>query len=86
LTEKLRSEKGNLDLFVSQLGINLEQIHSLSKYHEKLFIARKNQNRANIDAHEENIARTKQEFSDQGINIINIREICQKCERIAEFS
>jgi len=86
LTEKLHSEKSNLDLFVSRLEISLEQVHGLSKYHERLLVARKNYNQANIDVHEENIARVKQEFSDQGVNIIDIREICQKCERIAEYS
>lgn len=85
LTEKLRSEKRNLELFTSQLQINLEQIQSLSKYHERLFVARKNRNRANIDIHEENIARVKHELTNQGISMINIQEICQKCEKIAEF-
>ena len=86
LTEKLRFEKGNLDLFASRAGIDLEQVHSLSKYYERLFIARKTLNQVNIDLHEANIARVKQEFSQRGIDIIDIREICQKCDRIAELS
>src|SRR4029078_12157576 len=48
LTEKTNSRKRNLDLASSRLGINSERIHDLSKYHEKLFIARKNQNQTTI--------------------------------------
>jgi len=86
LTEKLRFEKGNLDLFSSQLRVNPEQINSLSKYHEKLFIARKTRDQVNIDLHDASIALTKREFTEQGISMINIQEILRKCEKIAELS
>lgn len=85
LTEKLRSEKGNLELLANELKINLEQIHGLVKYHERLFQAQRNYNQANIDTHEENITRIKQEFQDLGISMVNIQEISRKCERIAEL-
>jgi len=86
LTEKLSSEKKDLDLFASRAKVSLEQAHSLSKYHERLYTAHKNFNQANIDVHEANIARIKQEFSEQEINIIDIQEICQKCKKIAELN
>ena len=85
LKEKLRSEKVNLELFVSQLEVSLEQINSLSKYHEKLFQARKERNQVNSEVHEENIERVKQELLEKKVNIINIQEICRKCEKIAEL-
>jgi chromosome segregation ATPase len=86
LTEKLRSERRNLDLFSSQFGIDLEQINSLLKYHERLFVARKSWNQTNIDLHEENISCVKQVLLGQGVDMINIQEIIEKCERIAELS
>jgi chromosome segregation ATPase len=85
LTEKLRSEKGNLELFVIELKISLEQINSLSRYHERLFQARKIHNPANIVTHEDNIARVKQELLDGGVSMVNIQEIHRKCEKIAEL-
>jgi len=85
LNEKLTSKKRNLELFATELRIDLEQIHSLSKYHERLFLARKNHNQSNIDVHEANITRVKQEFQNTGISIVNIQEICEKCERIAKL-
>lgn len=85
LNEKLGSERGSLERFATELKISLEKIHSLSKYHERLFAARKSHNQTNIDAHEENIARTKQELSEKEVSIVNIQEICQKCEKIAEL-
>lgn len=86
LAEKLRSEKENLKLFATELKIGLEQIQSLSKYHERLFLARKNRNQANVDLHEENIARTEEEFRQTGISVVNIREISRKCEEIAKIN
>jgi len=86
LNEKLHSERQNLKLFANELKISLEQIHGLSKYHERLFVARKNHNQANIDVHEENIARTEEELHQTGISIVNIQEISRKCERIAELN
>lgn len=88
LNEKIRSEKRSLELFANQeLKIDMEQIYSLSKYHERLFIARKTHNQANIDVHEGNISRAKKELQERAkISVINLQEICQKCERIAEFN
>lgn len=85
LTEKLRSEKGNLELLANELKIGSEQIHSLTKYHERLFVAQKNHNQANIDIHEENISKVKQELTDQEISVVHIQEICRKCEAIAKL-
>lgn len=86
LTEKVRSGKRNLDLFSSRLGIDLEQINSLSKYHERLFTARKSRNQTNVDLHEENISRVKQILLGQGADMVNIQEILEKCEKIAELN
>ena len=85
LTEKLTSKKRNLELFATELKIDLEQIHSLSKYHERLLVAQKDHNQANIDIHEANISRVKQELTDQEISVVHIQEICRKCKRIAEL-
>jgi len=85
LNEKLNSEKNNLELLANELKINLEQINSLSKYHERLYTARKTHNQANIDIHEENISRFNQELTDQRISVVHIQEICRKCKRIAEL-
>lgn len=85
LNEKLRSEKVNLELFATQLEVNLEQIHSLNKYQDRLFKARKSRNQANIATHEDNIEKIKQELLEKKINIVNIQEICRKCERMAEL-
>jgi len=85
--ERLNSEEDNLGLFAAELGIDLEQIHSLSKYYERLFYARKKRNQANIETHESNIAKAKQDLSQKNkISIVNILEICRKCQRMAELS
>ena len=85
LNEKLSSEKSNLELLANELKINLEQIHSLTKYHERLLVAQKKHNQANIDIHEGNISRVKQALTDQKVSVVHIQEICRKCKRIAEL-
>jgi len=85
LNEKLNSEKSNLELLANELRVNLEQINSLTKYHERLLVAQKGHNQANIDIHEANISRVKQELTDQEISVVHIQEICRKCKRIAEL-
>lgn len=85
LNEKLRSEKVNLELFATQLEISLEKIHSLNKYQDRLFKARKSRHQANIATHEDNVEKIKQELLEKKINIVNVQEICRKCERIAEL-
>lgn len=85
LNERIRSERGNLELLANELKINLERIHSLTKYHERLFVARKTHNQANIDVHERNISQVKQELTNQKISVVHSQEICRKCERISEL-
>lgn len=85
LNEKIRSEKGSLELFANELRVGLEQTNNLTRYHERLFKARKSHNQANIETHENNITGIKEELQNAGISIVNIQEICRKCERIAEF-
>lgn len=48
-------------------------------------MAQKNHNQANIDIHEENISKVKQELADQKISVVHIQEICRKCEVIAKL-
>jgi hypothetical protein len=86
LTEKLRSEKENLKLFATELKINLEQVRILSKSYERLTMARKTRNQANIDTHEENIARVEERLCSDKVSMVHIQEICRKCERIAELN
>jgi len=85
LVEKLRFEKRNLEIFAIELRINLEQINNLIRYHERLFQAQKNHSQDNIATHDDNIFRIKQELLDSTISIVNIQEICGKCEKIAEL-
>jgi len=86
LTEKLRFERRNLELFANELRINLEQIQSLIRYHERLFQVRKNLNHADIITHQDNVIQAKQVLLNQGVGMISIQEICEKCERIAQLS
>lgn len=86
LTEKLNSERQNLELFSTELGASLEQIQGLIRYHERLFQARKNHNQSNIETHEDNIAQVKEELRVVNISMINIQEISRKCDKIAELS
>jgi len=83
---KIRFEERKLEQFVVGLKINLEQLNSLSEFHEKLFSAQKEHNQENIINQKANIAQLKQKLLDKEISIINIQEICDKCEKIAEFS
>jgi len=83
---KIRFERRNLEQFAAELKINLEQLNSLSKSHEKLFAADKEHNQTNVDTQEANIAQIKQKLLDKEISITNIQEICDKCEKIAELS
>jgi hypothetical protein len=85
LTEKIRSEKSNLELFATELRVGLEQTNGLIRYHERLFRARKDYNQVNVETHENNITRIKEELQNAEISIVNIQEICRKCEKIAEL-
>lgn len=86
LIEKLRSEKENLELFATELKIDLEKIESLSGDYKQLFQVKKVRNRTNIATHDNNISQTKRDLQGSGISIVNVQEICRKCERIAELS
>lgn len=85
LTEKIHSKKRGLELFATELKIDLEKIHGLSRYHERLFRARKSFNQANVETHEDNIEKIKKELRGKGISVVNIQELCEKCEKVAEF-
>jgi len=50
------------------------------------FKPKKTRNRTSVTTHNNSIAKTKQDLQDSGVSIISIREICNKCERIAELS
>lgn len=85
LTEKLRSERENLELFAVELGIDLEKVHNLNRYYERLFRARKTHNQVNITTHEDNIEGVKCELLKKKVNIIIIQEVCRKCEMITKL-
>lgn len=83
---KIRFEERNLEQFATELKINLEQLNSLSEFHEKLFTAHKEHNQDNVINQKANIAQIKQKLLEKGISITNIQEICDKCERIAQLN
>jgi len=86
LIEKLRSEKENLELFATELKIELEKVQNLTEYHKQLFQAQKVCSQTNITTSENNIARTKRDLQNSGVGIISIQEVCRKCERIAQLN
>lgn len=85
LIEKLRFEKRNLEIFAIDLKVSLEQITNLVRYHQSLFQAQKGHKQEEIVTSENNVSQIKQELLDKEISIVNVQEICQKCERIAEL-
>jgi hypothetical protein len=82
--EREHSKEGKLEEFATQFGISLQQLDSLRKYYERLVVARKNYNQANVTVHEDNISQVKQKLLNSGISIANIQKICRKCEKLAE--
>ncbi|CAG8659201.1 38312_t:CDS:2 [Gigaspora margarita] len=81
--ENLKEE--SLEEFAIQLGVSLEQINNLRRYYERLVDARKNYNQTNINTHEGNINRIKQELLRREISVANVQKICRKCEKLAEI-
>ncbi|CAG8653643.1 7615_t:CDS:2, partial [Paraglomus brasilianum] len=86
---KLREKEGELERkneeiknSQNQAGLSKEELLKEKLRSEK---ARKERNQVNSEVHEENIERIKQELLEKKVNIINIQEICRKCERIAEL-
>jgi len=86
LIERLNSEKDNLEVFASELKIDLEEVHGLTKYYQRLLFARKERNRTIIEDSEGKIAKTKQVLLDSEISIENVRKISRECERLAKLS
>lgn len=86
LIEKLNSEKSNLEVVASELGINLEAVHSLVKHYQRLLFARKERNRVVVEKSEEEIAKTKQTLLVSEISIENVRKISRECEKLAVLS
>lgn len=83
---KISFEERKLEQFATELKINLEQLNSLSEFHEKLFSAQKEHNQDNVINQKANIAQIKQKLLDKEISIVNIQEICDKCEKISELT
>jgi len=85
LTEKIRLKYSKLEIFANQIGINLQQVSDLCRYCERLVHARKNCNQANIETHEDNITRVREELRQRGFQIEDIQKFCDKCEKIAKM-
>lgn len=81
----MSSEKGDLEVFASGLGINLEEIYGLVENYERLLFARKGHDRDVVRDSERKIAKTKQTLLNSEINMENIRKISQECEKIAKL-
>jgi chromosome segregation ATPase len=86
LIERLNLEKDNLEVFASELGINLEEVRNLTKSYRRLLFALKERNRDVIEDSEGKIAKTKQSLLASKISMENIRRISQECEKIARSS
>lgn len=83
---RLNSEKDNLEVLASDLGIDLEKVHDLTKEYRKLLFARKEGKRNVVEESEGKIAKTKQTLLNSEINMENIRKIGRECERLAGLS
>lgn len=82
----MSSQKGDLEVFASDLGINLEEVYGLVENYERLLFARKEHNRDFVKDSERKIAKTKQSLLSSEINIDNIQKISRECERLAKLS
>ncbi|CAI2194963.1 3106_t:CDS:2, partial [Funneliformis geosporum] len=78
--------KSNLEVFASELKINLEAVYSLNKHYQRLLFARKERNRTVVEDSEEKIAKTKQDLLTSKISIENVRKISRECEKLAGLS
>jgi len=85
LSERSSLKEEKLKAFASPLGISLQQINNLRRYYERLTEARKNYNQANIETHEDNVARVEEELSRNGVSVDNIQKVCRKCEKLAKI-
>jgi len=85
LSERSRLKEEKLKAFATPLGVSLSQINNLRRYYERLTEARKNYNQANIETHEDNIARIEEELSQNKVNIDNIQKVCRQCEKLAKM-
>ncbi|CAG8641419.1 38762_t:CDS:10, partial [Gigaspora margarita] len=83
LIGKLNSEKDNLEVFASELRINLAEVHNLTKNYQRLLFARKERNRKVVEESEEKIAQTKQTLLNSEVSVENIRKISRECENLA---
>ncbi|WNE40344.1 MAG: Chromosome partition protein Smc [Mycoplasmataceae bacterium] len=83
LIEKLNMEKSNLEVFASELGINLEEINSLTKHYKRLLFARKERDRTIVEDSEGKIAENKQILLISKISIEDVRKITLECEKLA---
>ena len=86
LIEKLNSEKDNLEVFASELKMNLEEVHNLTKHYQRLSFARRERNRTVIEDSEGKIAKTKQLLLDSRVSIENVRKVSRECEKLATLS
>ncbi|CAG8679378.1 4051_t:CDS:10, partial [Cetraspora pellucida] len=86
LIEKLNSEKSDLEVVASELGINLEEVHNLIMNYKRLLFARKERKRDIVEDSEGKIAKTKQTLLGSEVSIENIRKISRECERLANLS
>jgi hypothetical protein len=85
LSERSSSKEAKLKAFATPLGVSLTQINNLRRYYERLTDARKNYNQANIETHEDNIARMEEELSQNNVSVENIQKIGRKCEKLAKI-
>ncbi|CAG8499557.1 2684_t:CDS:10, partial [Racocetra persica] len=85
LIEKLNSEKSDLEVVASELGINLEDVHNLIMNYKRLLFARKERKRDIVEDSEGKIAKTKQTLLGSEVSIENIRKISRECERLANL-
>ncbi|CAG8660371.1 13911_t:CDS:2 [Ambispora leptoticha] len=83
LIEKLNSEKSDLEVVASELGINLEALHDLIKNYQRLLFAHKEHDRVVVEDSEGKIAKTKQTLLNSKVSIENVRKVSRECERLA---
>lgn len=85
LSEKLKSKKEKLEVFVTELGLELQKTQNLRKRYRELILAQEENRGNDISIAKENIEATREGLLERGISNSKVRKFCKKCKKVAQL-
>jgi len=82
---KLKVKEGRLETLIQKLEVDRGKIRELRNNYQQLIRVCANNSQDDIDDLENKIERIKDDLIDKGINIIDVKKVCQKCKKIAKL-